>query len=109
MKKVITFLSITLCAVALYAQTPQAFNYQAVARTTGGALLQNSSVAIRVTIHDNSETGPILYQERDTATTNLYGLFTCKAGNGAVLQGAFALIDWASGPKFMQVELDPTC
>lgn len=93
---------------SLFAQAPDGINYQAVARNNSGNILANSSVAIRVSIHDGSAVGPVVYAERDTATTNAFGLFTCKIGMGNIISGTFATVDWSSGDKYMQVELDPT-
>lgn len=90
------------------AQAPQSLNYQAVARNAAGLPLINSSVAVRISIHDGSATGTVVYSERDAATTNGFGLFSCAIGTGNVISGTFAGIDWATGTKFMQVELDPT-
>ncbi len=44
----------------IQAQTPQALNYQAVARNTTGAILANQSVGIRISITDGSA-GATLY------------------------------------------------
>lgn len=92
----------------MFAQTPQGINYQAVARNSSGNAIANSNVAIKISIRDSTAAGNIVYSERDTATTNQFGLFTCRIGNGNVISGNFALIDWAKGDKFMQVELDAT-
>ncbi len=91
-----------------FSQAPQSFNYQAVARNATGAPLVNSSVAVRISIHDGSAGGPVVYSERLTATTNAFGLFTASIGTGNVISGTFAAVDWADADKYMQVELDPT-
>ena len=83
-------------------------NYQAVARNSAGAPLLNSSVAVRISIRDSIASGTVLYSERDTATTNAFGLFTCKVGMGNIISGTFSTIDWSTNNKFLQVDLDPT-
>ena len=88
------------------AQTPQGIPYQAVARNSGGATINNQSIAIRFTIHDASSTGTILYQERQTTSTNALGLFTLTIGQGSVLSGTFSTINWGTNTKFLQVEFD---
>lgn len=91
------------------AQAPQGINYQAVARNAAGSVLQNQNVGIRLSIHDGSAGGTIVYQETHSATTNQFGLFTVVIGGGTVQQGTFAGVNWGSGGgKFLQVELDPT-
>lgn len=112
MKNITRFIAVSLllCAHTMVAkaQAPQYVNYQAVARNGTGAPILNSSVAVRVSIRDGAAAGPVLYSERDTATTNAFGLFTCKIGAGNVISGTFNSINWASGDKYMQVELDAT-
>lgn len=111
MKKMTTLITAALLAFTcgmVHAQSPQYVNYQAVARNNSGAPITNSSVALRVSIHNGSAGGAVVYSERDTATTNAHGLFTCKIGAGNVISGTFNSIDWANGEKYMQVELDPT-
>ena len=89
-------------------QTPQTLNYQAVARNVSGAVLQNQHVKARFSFHDGSPTGSVVYQETDTATTNQFGLFTTLIGNGITTLGTFTAIQWSTGNKFLEVELDPT-
>ncbi|MBK5285458.1 MAG: tail fiber domain-containing protein [Bacteroidia bacterium] len=89
------------------AQIPQAINYQAVARDISGAVIPNQLVALRLSVLDGSG-GPTLYSERDTATTNQFGLFTVKLGMGQVLSGTFSAIPWGSSSPYLKTEMDPT-
>jgi len=89
------------------AQTPQAIPYQAVARNSSGNLLSNQGIALRFSIHDGSATGTVVYNETQTATTNSLGLFKVNIGAGAVVSGTFSGINWSTGNKFLQIELDP--
>ncbi len=107
MKKVILTFSIVLLAIATYAQAPQRFNYQAIARNTVGVELPNQTIGVRISIHDLTPTGNIVYQEVHTVSTNTYGLFNLKIGGGIVVQGTFSGIAWGSGSKYIQTELDP--
>ena len=93
--------------VSVIAQSPQAFNYQAIARNGSGNPLSNQQIAARFTLKVGSMTGTIVYQERDTATTNQFGLFTAEIGRGTPLSGTFAGVNWASGVIYMDVEFDP--
>ena len=101
-------LSVNFPSNLLLAQVPESLNYQALARNAAGNALVNSSVAVRFTIYDGSPNGTSVYSERDTATTNQFGLFTTSIGTGNVINGTFAAINWGSGNKFLQVDLDPT-
>jgi hypothetical protein len=105
-----------LCTVTLFsftvatAQTPkapQSFTYQAVARDASGNALVNKSIGLRMSIISNTTA---VYTETFTANTNAYGMFTVTIGNGAVVTGSFAAINWLEGsasPKSLKVELDP--
>lgn len=89
-----------------FAQVPQALNYQAVARNAAGVIVGNQNVSVRFSVHDGSPSGSIVYSETHTTPTNQFGLFTVGLGTGTVVSGTFAGINWATGNKFMQVELD---
>ncbi len=108
MKKLILTFSIVLLALSVFAQAPQKFNYQAIARNTSGVEMPNQAIGVRISIRDLTSSGTIVYQETHTVTTNAYGLFNLKVGNGTVTQGTFSAIAWGSGSKFIQTELDPT-
>ncbi len=95
-----------LLSVALQAQTPQAIKYQAVARNSSGVEITNSPVSVRFSILEGSVSGPVLYQETHNLTTNQFGLFNASLGLGFVAQGTFSQIDWASGTKFLKIEID---
>lgn len=108
MKKIaVLFVSIWLMTMAVIAQTPQAFKYQAVARNSTGNLIQNQLVAFRISILQGSPSGTLLYQERHTTNTNNYGLANLDIGNGTVLSGIFSSINWSLGQMYIKVELDP--
>ena len=91
-----------------YAQIPQKFNYQAVVRNNAGQLLTNKLIAIRVMIHDQSATGPIVYCEIYTKTTNSYGLLNLEIGSGPAYVGTFTNINWATGSKYLEIQMDIT-
>lgn len=107
--KHLTLTSLLACfVISAIAQIPHSFNYQAIARNGSGNALPNQHIAMRFTLKTGSVTGPIVYQERDTATTNQFGLFTTEIGSGVPLSGTFSNINWASGAVFMDVEFDPS-
>ena len=100
----ITFLFLS---VLLQAQVPQLINYQAVARDNQGNALQNTAVSVRFTVRDVAATGTPIYQETQSATTNQFGLFSVSIGSATPVLGTFAGINWGTGNKYLQVELDP--
>jgi len=91
--------------LVIHAQ-PQAINYQAVARNSSGNILANQNVGARFTIRNGSATGSIVYRETQSFTTNQFGLFTHEVGNGTATQGTFVGINWKSGDKYLEVEID---
>jgi hypothetical protein len=91
------------------AQVPNQINYQGVARNSLGSVIANQSISLRLTIRDASTNGAVIYRESRTLKTNNFGLFVTAIGsNGAsATVGKFNEIDWASGVKYLQVEIDP--
>ncbi|MCC6721176.1 MAG: collagen-like protein, partial [Bacteroidia bacterium] len=93
-----------------YSQSPQKLTYQAVIRNTGGALVTNSAVGMKVSFLQGSASGSVLYSEvySPPPFTNANGLVTVEIGNGTPVVGTFSSINWANGPIFIKVESDPT-
>jgi hypothetical protein len=66
----------------------------------------NQAIHIRFSIHDSTMLGTIVYQETHTSTTTNLGMVILSIGQGTPVIGSFSAINWGSGAKFMQVELD---
>lgn len=92
---------------SILAQTPQGVSYQAVAFDNSGNAIVNSTVGIQISILNNSATGPAVYVETHTSTTNAQGLFSLSIGQGTATLGSFSNIDWSIGSKHLKVEIDP--
>ena len=109
-KQVMPFVvGLFLCS-SVYAQVPKQINYQGIARNAYGAPLSNQSVSIRVSIHEASPTGIIVYSERRTVTTNQFGLFSTAIGSegGSNLTGTLSGVNWsATTLKYVEIEMDP--
>jgi hypothetical protein len=93
-------------SATLFAQAPQSFNYQAIARNGSGTILSNQNVSFRISILQTSITGTSVYSETHAVLTNQTGIVNFAIGNGVVGSGNFNSINWASGPYFIKVELD---
>jgi trimeric autotransporter adhesin len=93
----------------IFAQAPQQFNYQAIARNSVGQAIANASIKARISILDGSGTAASVYSETRNVTTNQLGLFTIAIGStgAASTTGVFTNIDWSTGKKFIKVEVDP--
>jgi len=96
-----------LLSATVFAQAPQAFNYQAVARNAGGQILANQNVGIRFTVSDAASGGNVLFTETHAKSTNQFGLFTAEVGNGTAGTGTFSTINWGAGNRYLKVEIDP--
>ena len=108
MKKVTLTLVLVIAGIlSAFAQTPQAFKYQAMVRDGAGIVLANQPVSFQMSIHDGSAGGTVVYRETHSTTTNQTGLANLEVGSGTPVSGIFADIDWGGGSKFLEVELDP--
>jgi hypothetical protein len=63
---------------------------------------------MRISILQGSASGTAAYVETQSGSTNGNGLLTLTVGNGSVVSGSMASIDWTAGPYFIKTETDPT-
>jgi hypothetical protein len=94
-------------SLGLMAQAPQKFSYQTVIRNSGGQLLANQQVGIKISVLQGTENGIVVFAERHTPTTNANGLASLQIGTGTELNGSFSNINWSQGPYFISTETDP--
>ncbi|MCD4679710.1 MAG: tail fiber domain-containing protein [Bacteroidales bacterium] len=106
MKKLTLSFVIILTTIALIAQSPQAFNYQAVVRDTNGAIVTNHTISLKIDILKDSISGAVAYSETHQATTNNFGLVNLTIGSGVILSGDFTAIDWSASKHFISTEVD---
>jgi F0F1-type ATP synthase membrane subunit c/vacuolar-type H+-ATPase subunit K len=106
MRKITLSLFALLVTIVAYCGAPQAFNYQAAVSGPTGAPVKSKPVALRLSILDGSAAGPVVYQERQAATTDASGLVNLQIGNGTVLSGTFSTISWPKGAFFLKAEVD---
>jgi hypothetical protein len=97
-----------LLSLTIFAQAPQGFNYQAIVRNSNGAIQANQNTSFRISLRQGIATGNLVYKETHSATTNQFGLAAFEIGGGTIVTGNFNLVNWALGPYFLQIELDPT-
>jgi len=107
MKKAILILSVFLTiGFTLKAQSPQGFNYQAVARNNSGVAVTNQSIGLKINLRQGTATGTIEYSETHTVTSSNIGLLNLVVGEGTVVSGTFNAIDWSAGPYFIEISMD---
>ncbi|MCB9188250.1 MAG: hypothetical protein H6599_03100 [Flavobacteriales bacterium] len=107
MRKIVLLSLFTISFLALSAQSvPQKINYQAVARDASGDLMKNASVSVDVSIISGSTTGTVVYNETHAVSTNNYGLFYFKIGEGSVVSGTMTGIAWGNADHFLNVKVN---
>ncbi len=95
-----------IIGISSYAQTPQAFKYQAVVREANGSAIENTIVSLRISILEGSAIGTVIYSETHQVATNEFGLVNLNIGEGSIVTGNFATINWGSNTFFIKIELD---
>ena len=105
MNKIISLLFI-FTVLFSYSQAPEGINYQALVRDNDGNPLANTSVGIKISIYQGSVSGSIVFEEEFSPNTNQFGLVNLVIGQGALISGDFASIDWGLGPYFVEVSAD---
>lgn len=104
------FLLICFALTAMIANVmaqPAKFNYQGVARNATGNALASRPITLRISILDGSATGTVVYKESHAVTTNAFGLYNVAIGGGTDVTGTIAGVNWATGNKYIKVEMDP--
>jgi hypothetical protein len=90
----------------LIAQVPQAINYQAVARDNAGLEIVNTNITVRFSIGGAGvSSGTFDYQETHITSTNDFGLFNVKMGQGTPTGPAVTAINWNT-QRFLLVEVN---
>ncbi|MBR1851385.1 MAG: hypothetical protein IJ789_08490 [Bacteroidales bacterium] len=102
MKKILLSLGLilTLLATAV-AQTPLAFNYQAVVRNADNQIVANQMVTVQISLLQGSADGTIIFTEEYAVSTNANGLFSLLVGES----GTLGNVDWSEGPYFIRSEV----
>jgi hypothetical protein len=113
MNKIVTICAALLTIASVFlpqlssAQAPEKMSYQAVVRNSSNALVTNASVGMQISILQGSASGTAVYIETQTPTTNANGLVNLEIGNGTVVSGDFATIDWSTSEYYIKTETDP--
>ena len=106
MKKLLTLFTALVVSTSLYAQVPQAFKYQAVARDNSGNVVSNSTIGFRISLLQGSPSGTNVYSETHTVSSNNYGLVNLEIGTGSIVSGTFSSINWGNASHFIKIEMD---
>jgi hypothetical protein len=110
--KLVVFLLFTFhfSLSTVFAQVPQAINFQAIARDGYGNPMVNTNIQIRLSVIDSALGGSIVYQELRALQTNAYGSFSFQIGVAPAFTtiGTFQSINWVTGNKHLKIDYDPT-
>jgi hypothetical protein len=62
---------------------------------------------MRISILQGSASGPAVYVETHSGTTNANGLITLSVGGGTLVSGNFSTINWGTNSYWLRTETDP--
>ncbi len=106
-KAVLSSVLMVLCILTI-AQVPKSFNYQAIPRNGSGGTYPDQDMKGRFSILEGSLTGTPVYVETFSAKTSTLGILNLQVGQGTLVSGSLAKIDWGSNSYFLKVEIDVT-
>jgi len=101
--RIILFILLPLFGLS---EAPQKINFQSILRNSGGEIVSNKAVSLRISILSGSITGNTVYSETHTKITDAAGLISLQIGNGTVFSGVFSSILWENTPHFIKLEAD---
>ena len=107
MKNLILIQTGIFLTLIVFAQSPQSFQYQAVARDAQGNVLAGRYLTFKASILKGSPAVPAMYVETHNQGSDPFGLVNLSIGNGTVVSGNFENIAWGSDLFFLQLEMDP--
>lgn len=109
MKTLTLVLSLVLAmCVSAFPQVPSGIKYQGVARNAFGEVMAEQNIRLRFSVMDSAAGGSSVFTEMHAVQTNKFGLFTLVIGTGDKISGDYETIAWATGDKWLKIEMDPT-
>jgi hypothetical protein len=119
MKRLLLFITLLMAIVGqTIAQTPEAFQYQAVIRDSEGNVRANENITVSINLLQGATDGTLVYAEDHDVSTNDNGLVNLAVGRGTPtiigttllgpIYGDFTTIDWSNTPYFIEVSVDGT-
>lgn len=108
MKKLLSLFILNFIVLLGFAQAPQGFNYQAVARNSSGVAVVSQPIGLQISLRQTTSSGTIVYTETHAVTSNNLGLVNLVVGMGTPVTGTFNTINWGTGPYFIEVSMDIT-
>jgi len=106
MKRILVILVVVGITANMIAQSPENISYQAVVRDANHSLIQYQTIGMQISILQDTVNGAAVYIETHTPSTNINGLVSIEIGNGTIISGDFATINWGDGQYFLKTEID---
>lgn len=110
MKHFIFSLLLLTGSCIIYAQVPQGFNYQAIARDASGNPIAGAPIEVKIGILSDTITPVVVREELfQNIKTNAFGLFTVIIGTGTYQSGStvnFSAINWTAKPLYVRAYIN---
>lgn len=106
MKNFLTMLVWVLALGTSFAQAPNSFNFQAVARNASNEVLSGQTIGIKVAIIQDNASGSEVFSETHQATTDNLGHFSIMIGEGTPVTATLADVDWSNHTHFVRIDID---
>ncbi len=99
MKKILPVTVGLLLGIAVLAQVPAKFTYQAVLRNADGSIIANQPATVFVEILSGTPDGPAVFNETHNITTSPLGLVNLTIGSINNL----GVVDWSANQHFVKI------
>lgn len=106
MKSIISTIGCFFLISLIVAQAPQSIKYQAAARDINGTAIKNATIGVKTEIKKGHIDGNVVYAESFIAQSNKVGIFSLNLGEGSVISGSFAQIDWGADNYYLNIAID---
>jgi uncharacterized protein (TIGR02145 family)/uncharacterized repeat protein (TIGR02543 family) len=104
MKHTITLSILLLIVINVLAQSPLAFNYQAILRDADGIVISSQNVSLEIAIRKGSASGTIVFSETHNTSTNEFGLVNLQIGSIQSLAG----VNFSEDSYFLEMSVNGT-
>ena len=98
---------VAMLSIGARCQDSTGISFQSLVKSTT-VNTANTTIGVRLSVLQNSATGPVVYAERQTPMSDQFGMITLEIGAGTAESGVFGEIDWGSGRHFIKSEIDPS-
>jgi uncharacterized protein (TIGR02145 family) len=99
MKKILLVAVGLLLGIAVLAQVPAKFTYQAVLRNADGSIIANQPATVFVEILSGTPDGPAVFNETHNTTTSPLGLVNLTIGS----INNMGVVDWSANQHFVKI------